>query len=295
MGIRRSPARMAFIALVPLIAGACAAGGATPIPSGPPAVAGSPTAMPAESGMSPGMSEMPMSSELASLHWKVAVSGLASGATVSDNAVTLNVAPTGYTFSCADSGKPNEPTIGHYHVELDHALVNMYCSPSATISMQNVDPGKHTLAVIPATNSHDELMDAGVAVDFTYQPTNALPPITAAANPGTPSITIVSPAAGSTVSGDFTVKVAITSFTVSGALFGKPNLAGYGHWHLNVDSTTQGMMGMATMLGMSGADTFQASTKGLSPGPHTFFALLVDDQHAPLNPPVAAQVSLVVQ
>jgi hypothetical protein len=54
-------------------------------------------------------------------------------------------------------------------------------------------------------------------------------------------------------------------------------------------------MGMATMLGMSGTDMFQASTKGLSPGPHTFFALLVDNQHAPLNPPIVAQIQLVVQ
>jgi len=285
MRIRGSQTRAAFLAAVPFLAAACSAGASPAAPS----------AKPAESGMSPGMSEMPMASGLADLHWKVAVTGLASGATVTDNAVTLNVAPTGYSFSCADAGKPNEPTIGHYHVELDHALVNMYCTPSATISMQNVDPGKHALTVIPATNSHDELMDAGVSVDFTYQPANPLPPISAASNAGTPAITIVSPAAGATVSGDFAVKVQISNFTVSDALFGKANLAGYGHWHLNVDSTTQGMMGMATMLGMSGTDTFLASTKGLSPGKHTFFALVVDDQHAPLNPPVVAQVELVVQ
>jgi hypothetical protein len=248
-----------------------------------------------EMPMSSGTSEMPMASGLADLHWKVAVSGLASGAAVTDNAVSLNVTPAGYAFSCADAGKPNEATIGHYHVELDHALVNMYCTATATISMQNVDPGKHTLTVIPATNSHDELTDAEVSMDFTYQPTNPIPPITAASNPGTPAITIVSPAPGSSVSGDFMVKVQISNFTVSGALFGKANLTGYGHWHLNVDSTTQGMMGMATMLGMSGTDTFQASTKGLSPGKHTFFALLVDDQHAPLNPPVVAPIDLVVQ
>ena len=293
MGVLR---RGHWFVAVPFVVAACSAGASATAPARPPLAAGSsPSTMPAESGMSPGMSEMPMASGLADLHWKVAVSGVASAATVTDNGVTLNVAPTGYTFSCADAGKPNEPTIGHYHVELDHALVNMYCTPSATISMQNVDPGKHTLTVIPATNSHDELMDTGVSVDFTYQPAAALPGITAAANPGTPSIAIVSPASGSTVSGDFTVKVQISSFTVSEALFGKANLAGYGHWHLNVDSTTAGMMGMATMLGMSGGDTFQASTKGLSPGKHTFFALLVDDQHAPLNPPVVTQVELVVQ
>jgi len=245
--------------------------------------------------MSPGMSEMPMSSELANLHWTLAVSGLAAGSTVTGNAVTLDVTPSDYTLSCAQAGKPNLPTIGHYHVELDHALVNMYCAPAATISMQNVAPGKHTLTVLPATNSHDELMNAAVSVDFTYQPSSPLPTITPVANPGKPSITIVSPAPGSTVSGDFSIKVQVSGFTVSGDLFGKANLAGYGHWHLNVDSTTQGMMGMATMLGMSSSDTFQASTVGLSPGKHTFFALLVDDQHAPLNPPVEAQIDLNVQ
>jgi hypothetical protein len=281
---------------IPLIVAACSAGASATAPaSAPPAAGGSPAAMPVESGMSPGMSEVPMASGLAGLHWKVAASGVASGATVTENSVTLNVTPAGYTFSCADAGKPNEPTVGHYHVELDHALVNMFCTPSTSISMQNVDPGKHTLTVIPATNSHDELIDAAVSMDFTYQPSTSLPPIAASANPGTPSIQILSPKPGSTVSGDFVVKVAITNFTVSNALFGKPNLTGYGHWHLNVDSTTAGMMGMATMLGMSGTDMLQASTKGLSPGPHTFFALLVDNQHAPLNPPIVAQIQLVVQ
>ena len=296
MGVRRSQTTAASFLLVPFVAIACSAGvTATPPAAAPTAVAASPSAMPAESGMSPGMSEMPMSSELAALHWTVAVSGLTSGSTVTSNAVALDVTPSGYTFSCAHAGKPNLPTTGHYHVELDHALVNMYCTPAATISMQNVDPGKHTLTVLPATNSHDELTSAAVAIDFTYQPTKPLPPITALANPGNPSITIVSPAAGSTVSGDFAVKVQISGFTVSGDLFGKASLAGYGHWHLNVDSTTQGMMGMATMLGMASSDTFQASTVGLSPGKHTFFALLVDNQHSPLNPPVVAQVELIVQ
>lgn len=55
------------------------------------------------------------------------------------------------------------------------------------------------------------------------------------------------------------------------------------------------MMGMATMLGMACAPTFQASTQGLTPGHHTFFALLVDNQHAPLMPELADKVDLIVQ
>lgn len=270
MGFRGSHSRAAFLAAVPLLVVACSGGGSTP-----------PPASPAPSGAASAMG--------------VQVGGLQSGATITDNTVTLQVTAKGYQFSCAEAGKPNKDGVGHYHVEFDHALVNMYCAATATISMQNVAPGKHTLTVVPAKNDHEEIKDAGVALDFTYQPASPLPEIKAEANPGTPSIKIVSPAAGSTVSGDFTVKVEISNFELSEPLFGKANLAGYGHWHLNVDTTTEGMMGMATMLGMSGADTFQASTEGLSPGKHTFFALLVDDQHAPLNPPVEAPIDLVVQ
>jgi hypothetical protein len=261
-----------LLAAVPLLAAACSAGAT---PSAPP---------PAASSGGGGGGAMALQ-----------VTGLQNAATVTDNSVPLNVSAQGYQLSCAEAGKPNKDGVGHYHVELDHALVNMYCIPTATISMQNVAPGKHNLLVLPAKNDHEEIKDTEVSLDFTYQPTTPLPEIKAEANAGTPSIKIMSPAAGSTVSGDFTVTVQISNFEVSEALFGKANLAGYGHWHLNVDTTTQGMMGMATMLGMSGTDTFQASTEGLSPGKHTFFALLVDDQHAPLNPPVEAQVELVVQ
>ena len=229
------------------------------------------------------------------LPWKVLVSGLKDGATITDNVVPISVAPDGYTFSCADAGKADAATIGHYHVELDHALVNMYCTPTTSISLQNVNAGPHILTVIPATNAHDEVTKAAISVNFIYQPAKLLTAIVAAVNPGTPAIKILSPAPGSSVSGDFTVTVDVKNFTVSEALFGKPNLAGYGHWHLNVDSLTSGMMGRGTMLGMSGSNTFQASTKGLPAGPHTFFAVLVDNQHAPLNPAVVASVELVVK
>ncbi len=54
------------------------------------------------------------------------------------------------------------------------------------------------------------------------------------------------------------------------------------------------MMGMGTMLGMACGETFQASTEGLTAGKHTFVALLVDNQHAPLMPEVFDKVDLVV-
>ena len=34
---------------------------------------------------------------------------------------------------------------GHYHVLLDGSLINMFCTPTAVVPLQNVKPGMHTL------------------------------------------------------------------------------------------------------------------------------------------------------
>ncbi len=217
-----------------------------------------------------------------------------TGAVITANSIDVKVAVTGFQLSCALAGKAPRAGFGHYHIELDHALVNMYCASPASISLQNVTPGQHTLTVLPALNNHEEVNAGKEEMTFTYQPASALPTITAASL-GSPSIKILSPQNGATVSGTFTIQVAFTNFNPSCDLLGKANLAGYGHWHVNVDSMSGPMMGMATMLGMSCAATFQASTQGLTPGHHTFFALLVDNQHAPLMPDVADKVDLIVQ
>jgi hypothetical protein len=216
------------------------------------------------------------------------------GAVITANSIDVKVAVTGFQLSCALAGKAPKAGFGHYHIELDHALVNMYCASTASISLQNVAPGQHTLTVLPALNNHEEVPAGKEEMTFTYQPASALPTITAA-NLGTPSIKILSPQNGATVSGTFTIQVAITNFNPSCDLLGKANLGGYGHWHVNVDSMSGPMMGMATMLGMSCATTFQASTEGLTPGHHTLFTLLVDNQHAPLMPDVADKVDVTVQ
>ena len=142
----------------------------------------------------------------------------------------------------------------------------MECTPGTTVSLQNVAPGTHTLIAVPALNNHHEIQGGAAMLSFEYAPTDPLPEIVAAATTAAPTITIVSPAPGTEVSGEFPITVAVTDFTLSEALFGKPDLAGYGHWHANVDATDGPMMGMVTMLGMSGSDTFTASTEGIEPG-----------------------------
>jgi hypothetical protein len=180
-------------------------------------------------------------------------------------------------------------------VLLDRSLVDMYCTPEATISLQNVEPGAHELEVVPAINDHAEVLDNAEVIEFDYQPTNPLPEITDATPTGTPSIKIVSPKPGDVVSGDFDVVVEIANFAPSCALYGKPGVAGFGHWHVNLDTDTGPMMGMGTMLGMSCETVFHASTAGLNAGDtHSVIALLVDNGHAPFSPGIKDAVEVTV-
>jgi hypothetical protein len=203
-----------------------------------------------------------------------------AGTVVQSNSVPFDVGISNFKVDCRFAGTPNRAGIGHYHVELDGALINMFCSPRSSVSMQNVKPGEHTLTFLAAENDHTEDMKSAKKVKFDYRPTKQLPAITGEQE-GKPSIRILSPKPGSTVHGGFDLTVRPKNFEFSCALYGKPDVAGYGHWHINVDSTSKGMMGMGTMLGMSCQRTFHVSLAGIKPGPHTFFAILEDNQHAP--------------
>ena len=133
-------------------------------------------------------------------------------------------------------------------------------------------------------------------IEFTYEPSDPLPEITDEVFDGQPTIRIVSPADGDTVSGPFDVVVEVENYNLSCDLYGKPALFGYGHYHVNADSTAGPMMGMTTMFGMACDTTFHASTTGLEPGSaHSIIALLTDNGHAPLvNPEAADSVEVTI-
>lgn len=266
-----------------LLAAACGGDDDSP----PPTRASSGATAPADKAMEmqPGAEKM-----------KATITSPANGAKVTGNEVTLKVATTGYDLTCDLAGKPTRESKGHYHTEIDKALVDMECKPEATISLQNVKPGKHTLTVIPAQNDHAEVMANASSVEIDYQPTSAAPELKDATFSGKPSIKIVSPKAGETVSGKFDIVVEVQNFNLSCDLYGKPSVAGYGHWHMNLDSTTGPMMGMGTMTGMSCEKVFHASTDGLQAGSsHTLIALLVDNGHAPLEPENSSKVEVKIK
>ena len=202
------------------------------------------------------------------------------GAVVRGNEVAFDLGISHFKVDFRFAGTPNRMGVGHYHVELDGSLINMFCTPRDRVSLQSVEPGTHTLTFLAAENDHADDMKSAKKLSFTYKPSKPLPAIKAE-HKGRPSIRILSPKPGATVHGGFDMTVQPKNFEFSCALYGKPDVAGYGHWHINVDSTTKGMMGMGTMLGMSCNRSFHVSLADIKPGKHTFFAILEDNQHAP--------------
>ena len=97
----------------------------------------------ASPSMSMGEGMLPMGAK--DMH--VTIVSPAAGTQVTGNSVAVRVRVTGYTDTCALAGKHvmgmEATTSGHYHVLLDGALINMFCTPTAVVSLQNVKPGMH--------------------------------------------------------------------------------------------------------------------------------------------------------
>jgi hypothetical protein len=211
---------------------------------------------------------------------------------VTGPSLALNVIARGYKLDAFYAGTPDLPYIGHYHEILDGKLVDMTPLQDPThdtISMAGVTRGKHVLTLVPARNDHSMVMSKAVMIPFYYEgPFRPQPAGYTGA--GKPSIAITSPAAGATVRGSsFTMTTGVTNFVLSGESFGKALIAGEGHWHVFVDEVS-----MPHMVTMASTGTQTVPLKGVKPGRHTFYALLVDNHHMAIMPMTVAMVNLVV-
>ena len=124
-------------------------------------------------------------------------------------------------------------------------MFNFYTTPTFTLLGDAITPGKHTLIFDLSTNTHMDMEDTVQHVTMNYQPTAPRLTPAAVANPGSPAVTIAAPANGATVGPQFTLQVDKSNFTTSLGLEGKPNLAGFGHYHVFVDMDAFPMMMMA--------------------------------------------------
>ncbi len=222
---------------------------------------------------------------------KVSIQSPATGSKITDNTVPVHVAMSGFQPTCASGFAPVQGE-GHYHLLIDKSLVDMFCAPDATLSMQNLQPGPHTITAQPALTNHMDVEMNASSVTIDYEPTHPLPALTAATFAGAPSIKIMSPAKGAQLSGSFDITVQVANYNVSCALEGKPDVAGYGHWHVNLETLNSGMMGMETMARMSCQNVLQMSTQGFPAGHHLLIVYLTDDQHAPLMPEIMDSVDV---
>jgi hypothetical protein len=199
----------------------------------------------------------------------------------------LHVFANNYQLDSRYAGTPDLSTIGHYHEILDGRLIDMAPTTDPqhdTISMVGVTPSStvpHVLTIVPARNDHSMIMANAVMIPFYYEgPFLAQPTCTTCNGPASISIT---PLASNIVRGNsFFLSINVQNFLFSNPSYGKDLVAGVGHWHIFLDQVM-----MSNMLTMAYTNSQQVYLTGVAPGLHTFFAVLVQNNHMPfmvMNP-----------
>lgn len=113
------------------------------------------------------------------------------------------------------------------------------------------------------------------------------------------SVSISSPADGSTVpAGDVEVTMAAENFNIVDKV-GQPPVAGEGHVHFYIDvdeiPTTAGQPAITTDESTYHAEaTTNYSWPDVEAGEHTLAVQLVNNNHTPLEPPVTAEITVTV-
>jgi hypothetical protein len=194
-------------------------------------------------------------------------------------------------------GTENRANTGHWHLYLDDSLVDMVTDTTYELSLVNVDPGEHTLRAVPALNDHTELTDPAQGDEVTFDWDPDVPPndIVATNFDGEPELDIVSPSDGTVVGRNswFDLKLDVDNFRLSRELFGKEDLEGYGHWHLNLEGDGGDQLG--GLIAMGATDNVRVPTHGLDPGVHTFVVTLTGNSHAPLQGDIQDTVEITVE
>lgn len=231
----------------------------------------------------------------------------AAGAQVTTDDIDVTVKVSNFTIDCTQAGRPDKDGEGHIHAMVDGmtmaTLSNFYCADTFTISGVGLTPGKHTLIIDLATNTHLDMMETAQEIEIDYQPATVRP-LPAANDRGEPGVELVSASDGAEVSAKFAVEVKPINFEPSAGLEGKQNVPGYGHYHVFVDTdmammstgmegspeagmmgspeagmSGEAMMGMPGMVLMPGTNTFDLDLTAWGPGEHTIWIEPVQNDH----------------
>jgi hypothetical protein len=230
-----------------------------------------------------------------------------AGDTVTSTDIPVSIQVSNFSLSGADVGLPDKDGEGHIHVMLDGmnmgVLFNFYTSPTFILPGQGMKPGQHTLTFDLASNTHVDMEDTVTNVTINYQPATAKAAPQTSGSSGTPEVTVAWPPNGATVGPLFTLQVTRNNFTPSLELEGKPNLAGYGHYHVFVDlpmmdmsgGGDMGMMSMAGMIGMPGTDSIPVDLRAWPNGQHTITIEPVQNDHTPIRGAKEAMITITLQ
>jgi hypothetical protein len=106
---------------------------------------------------------------------------------------------------------------------------------------------------------------------------------TLGANMSGPTVSITSPAAGSTITTtDIPVTIGVQNFRLECADAGKPGRPGQGHVHVMLDG-----MAMAALTNVECGERFTIAGAGIKPGQHTITVGLASDDHMPASMPTS--------
>jgi hypothetical protein len=218
-----------------------------------------------------------------------------SGQRITTTDIPVSVRVSDFKVSSRHVGLPDAEGEGHIHVMLDGmnmgVLFNFYTASKFALPGRAITPGRHTLIFTLASNTHMDFANTVQKVDIDYQPAKSKSAPEPSASAGAPEVKIVSPADGANVGSKFTVRVKPANFTPSLDLEGKPNVKGYGHYHVMVDmkpmepSSDHGqmeMMSMAGMVGMPGSNCFPVDLSAWENGKHTITVTPVQNDHTPI-------------
>jgi len=232
------------------------------------------------------------------------------GEKITTTDIPAQVAVSNFKVSAADVGMPDVDGEGHIHVMLDGmnmgVLFNFYTTPKFTLPGRAMTPGPHTIVFGLASNTHEDFENTAQKVNIDYEPAKAKPAPAPVTTAGVPTVKILSPADGTTVGPQFTMQLQHADFTPALDLEGKPNIKGYGHYHVFVDmsmapmemSSTKmagggmEMMSMAGMVGMPGSDTFPVDLRAWKKGKHTITVELVQNDHTEIADAKPAMITI---
>jgi hypothetical protein len=194
------------------------------------------------------------------------------------------------------AGKENRANTGHWHLYLDDSLIDMVTDTEYDLSLVNLETGEHTLRAVPALNDHTELTDSAQVDEATFDWDPDVPPAEVRGTnfDGEPELEILTPDDGEVVARDsrFNITIDVENFRLNRDLFGKPDLEGYGHWHLNLEGSDGELGGM---ISMGTSETISVPTHGLDPGVHTFVVTLTGNSHAPIQGEISDSVEVTVK